>query len=342
MRQFLFPFVAYSSMKAFLFISLQLISAHSYSQSNVSIPAAQAAQLFLQSLSISQKITAQIPYSDSTRKTWSNLPYEQYTRRGLWTHDMNDTQKIKLHALLRTVLSAQGYQKIMTIIQFDDQAHQRLEKAQNPIASRYGSDHYWITLFGEPSISQNWAFQFEGHHISLNFTFSQNGISCTPMFIGINPALTTTGPYAGQYHLSEENEYGKQFFNSLSPEQKKQCILDTLPTNIDVLANLKRKTSLESKTTLTPLNNNQIETQTNIIKAWVENLHPSLAQQQLTRIQTNSSNFDFFWLGTTDPNALHYYRLQSNTTIIECTNRDQGLYHLHTLWRDVFNDFGGD
>ena len=196
-------------------------------------PSIAAANAFLQSLLPAQKASAQLRFDDTTRTRWSNLPMEQCSRRGIWLNDLTDAQKIQLHALLRSVLSVQGYQKILFIIQYDEDTKQRLSVAQNPIASRYGQEKYWITIFGDPDAHKTWGWKFEGHHISLNFTHAPSGVTGTPMFIGINPAMTTTGAFAGRYLLQDENELGKQLFAALSPALQQQATLGPISATAD-------------------------------------------------------------------------------------------------------------
>jgi hypothetical protein len=76
-----------------------------------------------------------------------------------------------------------------------------------------------------------------------------------------------------------------------------------------------------------------------IIKAWVENLTPSLAQEKLKRVMANKNNLIFSWQGSFNTNELHYYSLKTDTFIIEFSNRDGGMQHYHTIWRDISEDF---
>lgn len=306
-------------------------------------PTVQAAQALLHSLSDQQKAKANLPFSDSSRTRWSNFPMEQVTRKGLWFKDLTDTQKIHVHTLLRTVLSVEGYQKVLFIMQYDEDIRTRLTAANSPISHRYGHEKYWITVFGTPTLSGTWGWKFEGHHISLNFTHSPSGVSCTPLFVGINPALTLTGPFAGRYLLQPEHELGKQLFSALSPALRQRATIGPHPTNADPLAQKGNESFIAEKTGIGwhDLNKSQQALVWDILANWVNVFTPALQHEKMTVLRAQASRLRFAWMGTDDPNALHYYRIWSPSFTLELTNRDGGLQHLHTLFRILPEDFGG-
>lgn len=323
-------------LNVFLIFS-QVPAQPSYDQT----PSVKAANDFLTTLTTSQEKIAHLSFNDSSRVHWDNLPFELVTRKGIQIKDLVDSQRIIVHRLLRTVLSQQGYQKIMFIIQYDEATRERLKGSNNPIFSRYGNLNYWITIYGDPEEGQTWSWKFEGHHISLNFTYSPGGVTCTPMFTGINPALTMTGPYAGFNIMFEENDFGNQLFNSLSPELKQKALLGELPADADVMTRTGKEAHLTDKLGLSYLDMNpqQQVLVENIIKSWVENLNPALAQEKMRLILAHKQDLYFTWKGTFNSNELHYYSLHNANFIIEFTNRDGGIGHYHSLWRDTSEDF---
>jgi hypothetical protein len=306
-----------------------------------STPSLNAANAVLKTLNSSQKTVANLPFQDTSRVKWSNLPFESTERKGIQLKDLTDTQRLAIHSLLRTVLSQQGYQKFLFIIQYDEGTHERLTKAKSPIAQRYGNQNYWFTIFGEPNKDKIWAWKFEGHHISLNITYSPRGVTCTPMFVGINPALVTTGPYAGSHLMFEENDFGNQLFNSLSDDLKKKAITCTLPQTADVMTQTGKEAHMKDKkgVSFKEMTMKQQLLVENIIRAWVENLAPALAQEKMKKILAHKNDLFFTWQGTNNVNDLHYYSIKTDNFIIEYTNRDQGIYHYHTMWRDLMEDF---
>ena len=311
---------------------------------------------FLTSLTPEQTKIAELKFSDSSRLKWSNLPMEETTRQGIQFKDLTDIQKIKVHEILRNVLSAQGYQKTLFIMQYDEELHLRMVAANNPLARKYGQNNYWVTVFSDYGTNKNpksdWGLKFEGHHVSINLIFSSEGevTSCTPLFTGVNPAFSATGLNAGKYILADENEFGKELFSSLSPIlQKKAIISAELPRDADTRMELNKNIKAESWilennvnnipsaisfVNYTEMDNAQQVLVKKIIRSWVDNFNEKIAAEKIQKIYKNLNKIKFSWMGASDVEQLHYYRLQSPDFIIEFTNRDQGLYHFHSLWRE--------
>jgi hypothetical protein len=50
----------------------------------------------------------------------------------------------------------------------------------------------------------------------------------------------------------------------------------------------------------------------------------------------------FAWAGGLQPGQPHYYRVHGPTLLIEYDNTQNGANHIHTVYRDLERDFGGD
>lgn len=50
----------------------------------------------------------------------------------------------------------------------------------------------------------------------------------------------------------------------------------------------------------------------------------------------------FLWAGGLETGDPHYYRIQGRSLLIEYDNAQRGGNHVHTVWRDLDRDFGGD
>jgi hypothetical protein len=55
------------------------------------------------------------------------------------------------------------------------------------------------------------------------------------------------------------------------------------------------------------------------------------------------NNLRFLWAGSQQPDGKpYYYRVQGPTIIIEFDNSQGNANHIHSVVRDLKNDFGGD
>ncbi|MBC7757935.1 MAG: DUF3500 domain-containing protein, partial [Phormidesmis sp. FL-bin-119] len=50
----------------------------------------------------------------------------------------------------------------------------------------------------------------------------------------------------------------------------------------------------------------------------------------------------FSWAGSLKPGSGHYYRIQGGALLIEYDNTQNNANHVHTVVRDLSNDFGED
>jgi hypothetical protein len=50
----------------------------------------------------------------------------------------------------------------------------------------------------------------------------------------------------------------------------------------------------------------------------------------------------FAWAGSVEPGEPHYYRIQGDRLLAEYDNTQRDVNHVHTVWRDLDADFGGD
>ena len=144
-----------------------------------------------------------LPVDDPARRDWSYWPRE---RAGLKIDLMHAKHRALLQELLWTALSAGGYHKVLNIMQ--------LEYVLQPASTTgfpRGIEEYTITLFGEPSATQPWAWRFEGHHVSLNVSIVPGvGVSVTPTFLGADPAEVAVGPLAGVRVMRAEEDLGRE------------------------------------------------------------------------------------------------------------------------------------
>ena len=90
------------------------------------------------------------------------------------------------------------------------------------------------------------------------------------------------------------------------------------------------------------LEDSQKEILESLLKAYLDRLPDHLADAQLQNIRKDFDNLFFCWAGKKEKYQPHYYRIQGKQIFVEYDNTQRGANHIHTVWRDLENDFAGD
>ena len=308
-----------------------------YSRMHTPAIMAETAKAFLASLDPEQRARATFQFQDEERFDWHYIPKE---RKGLPLKDMNSAQKHLAHALLAAGLSQRGYIKAVSIMSLDE-ILRVLENGTGPVRD---PDRYFFSVFGEPSETGIWGYRVEGHHVSQNFTIVNGKVLAAPTFFGANPAEVREGPRKGLRVLAREEDLGRAFVQSLTPEQKKTAIVSADAPG-EILTGPMRKAALQGQPSgiaASKLDSKQRETLQNLLDEYCNNLPEEVAQVREEQIKKAGGNLYFAWAGGEQVGQPHYYRIQSAAFLIEYDDTQNGANHIHTVWRDFDGDFGLD
>lgn len=300
---------------------------------------ATAAQAWLQTLGDDLRKKGRRPFDDAERRNWHFVPK---ARKGVALKEMDAAQRLAAHALLRSALSEQGYLKATAVMS--------LEKVLRAMAERRGgkAEHrdeelYWFLVYGDPGSKAPWAWRVEGHHLSLNFTCVAGEIlAWSPSFLGTNPATVPEGTRSGLRVLGPEEDLGVQLFTALTAEQKRQALISEHPPR-DIILGPGRKASFDTpqgvlSSTFTPA---QKTIRDRLLRVLLGNQRRDAQRNEMLRsMQSDSVRFAF--AGNPKPGKPRYWRLHGQALIIELDNVQNGANHVHLVWRDPRNDFGGD
>ena len=301
-----------------------------------------AANQFLNSLSKEQQLATQFPFESEERYNYHFVPFE---RKGITFNDMNDAQKKAALFLLKTCLSEETYSKVAKI--------RELEILLKELEKRKPEDHfrdpnnYHFSIFGIPATNTTWGWRYEGHHQSFNFSFTKGiMVSGTPGFMGSNPGMILEGPRKGEQVLKEETEMGFQLLQSLNADQQKLAVYDTTAPP-DILSFDKKRIEIYSGAGIRydQLQATQQQLMLKLINLYVHRFTKLFAEDMLKDIQAAGlANLRFCWAGkkTFGPGNPNYYRVQGTTLLIEYDNTQNNSNHVHSVVRDLKNDFGGD
>jgi len=101
-------------------------------------------------------------------------------------------------------------------------------------------------------------------------------------------------------------------------------------------------TSVPKGIPTTALNAGEMELLRELISCYVNRLPDDLADRQAALVTQEFEKLSFVWAGSGNKGEPHYYRIQGERLFIEYDNTQRGGNHIHAVWRDLANDFGGD
>ncbi|MFN0008197.1 MAG: DUF3500 domain-containing protein [Planctomycetota bacterium] len=300
----------------------------------------QAAQRFLATLDPAQRDRATAPFEAAERRAWDFVPKE---RPGVRLGDLDTRQRAALHELLDTTLSSQGHLKVEGIVRLEDVLFE-LESKPGAPASHRDPGLYAFRVFGTPGIGP-WAWKFEGHHVSLNFTSTETRPTrTTPFFLGVNPARVPAGKYAGARVLVIEEDLGREIELALDEEQRASSRLaGATPRDVILAPGVDRGFERVEGVRVGDLRAEQRELVTRLLDEFAQNLAPDLCAQARQRFAEDGIDaLRFGWNGGTRVGEAHYWRIVGSKFAIEYADVDGGSNHFHCVWRDFERDFGAD
>tara|TARA_R110002049_G_scaffold155109_2_gene319949 strand:+ start:9293 stop:10306 length:1014 start_codon:yes stop_codon:yes gene_type:complete len=294
---------------------------------------------FIQSLDKEQRALALFSIADTTKNTWHFIPGATFPRAGIKLSDLNTKQKELFSILLQEYLSASGYDKAMRIIALENVL---VEMGGDP--TYRDPEIYFIAFYGDPEKDSVWAWSFEGHHLSLNFSNVANKIAIAPRFMGANPGTVNVGKLKGERVLKNEEDIALELINSFTATQKTKAIFQEKAFPEIVTSNASEVKPLqEVGIPISELNAAQQGLLQTLIDEYLSSMPVDLAKQRIDKIKQESyDEIRFGWAGSTTLNNPHYYRVQGKSFLIEFDNTQNNANHIHTIRRDFDGDFGRD
>jgi len=306
-----------------------------------------AALAFIDTLDAEQQRRVAFAVDDLEWRRWANVHIS--TRQGVGFLEFNPAQTEAAFKLIAAGLSARGFQTARDIMRLEGHLSDLMDNTVE-----YGEKRYWLTIMGEPSTTQPWGWQLDGHHLIINFFVLGDQVVMTPVFLGSEPPRADSGRYAGVSILDAELSAGLEFINTLDDAQRAQAILAH-----DKVANNNRG-ELFSDNAVVPyeglrlnsLNDQQKQLAVNLIGLYIGHMRDEHARIKMTDIIKHWDRTYFAWVGATDADAVFYYRIHSPVVMIEYDHQTPIALdgpalptrnHVHTTIRTPNgNDYGKD
>ncbi len=322
-------------------------------------PATTEAELISSMVAAAKELTVVLPpeelkaasftFGGKEQKFWHYIPtallsdssavgnaYKPYGRFGVPVEKMSPEAIVKLHRLLRTSLSNDGYQRYAQIMRVEGPPEPLLNTKtlnRSPTTSPGGGQgYYFFSLFG--AIGEgDWGWRFEGHHFSLSMEVSGGHVRFSPVMVGYNPWP----------QVPTANLEAVTLFNALSKEQQAAAQLvkvspdDGIPKDIDrspkaapVVGVLLGKLSTEGQYAFNRL-----------IDEFIGTFPDAVVGELRKKLQAESEKTSIAWYGTFDHAKPYFVRLQGPTFLIQVRHNGleaTGAIHGHLSFHDL--EFG--
>jgi hypothetical protein len=298
-----------------------------------------AAKTFLDSLDAKLRAKAALDFNSKKKADWSNLPITIVPRNGVRMGELSKTQRDAAMGLLAAVLSKEGYQKAIDIMNADQElVTGKGGKGGKGGKAMFGNDQFFLAIFGTPSATDPWMVQFGGHHLGINVTVVANSFVLTPSHTGTQPEVFTRDGKKVR-PLGGENDKAFKLLAALDEKQKTQAIVSAKPGNLILGPGKDGKTIKPQGLKGSALTEAQHAMLLDVISEWVNIVPGDSAAPRMAEIKTTLADTYFAWMGPTTPGSAVYYRIQGPTLVIEYAPQG-GTNHIHTVIRDPTNDYG--
>lgn len=315
-------------------------------------PITEAAQNFLASLTKSQLQRATFPVDDREWRKWSNVDNGIYVRQGVSLKEMSSSQREAAFSLMGSSLSAKGMKLSRDIMKTDQTL-----KELNSNSDSYDEQLYFLTIMGTPSMTEPWGWQFEGHHLIINFFVLGDQVVMTPVFMGGEPIQTLSGKYKGNLILQDEQNAGLSLALSLTDEQRDEVLISSKKTknNMVASANMDNLVLDYQGLSASKMTSDQKNELLGLIGIYVGNMRESYAKVKMNDVEKHLDETYFSWIGDMSYHGVFYYRIHGPTVLIEFDHQEPiGVpgpnnpggatrNHIHTIVRTPNgNDYGKD
>ncbi|MEM6363619.1 MAG: DUF3500 domain-containing protein [Planctomycetota bacterium] len=293
---------------------------------------AAAVQAFMASLDQSQRAKVLEELKSDERTRWTNLP-QRSGNGGLALGKCNEKQMMAFCDLMATLLSDEGYRKICNVMLADDQL---LDGGQP--RPGFGTEDFFVVLFGEPSPTEPWGFQLDGHHLGLNLSVYGNDITLAPSHTGAQPVVFKIDDQEIR-PLAGENDLAFELVGSFTQTQKQIAILSDRRGNL-VAGPGKDQIPQLGGLSCDGFSESQMKLLEQLIFEWVGILPPEQAESRMQALKREIPKMRFGWRGRTRNGSAIYYSIQGPTLLIEYAAQDRRANHIHTIYRDPTNAYG--
>lgn len=319
----------------------------------------------LSSLSADQQARIGFAMDDPRRLDWDFVPKPDRNGVPLWELDKH--QRTLAHVLLKSGLSMRGYTQALQIMAMENILRElEVGRMGIGVGDFRHADGFFLSFYGRPALEDTWGWRLLGHHLSISYTIiGQRYLCVTPSNMGSQPA--EAGVLRPLHH---EEELAFELLHSLGPEQREMAVIHDVapadfatrqvphlgqveyPDHYDLGLPFYRISDADREAlkfvrdepagiAASMLDENQAKLLLAVVGCYIGRVPEELAQGYTDRLTGHGlHNLHFAWAGGDRVRTPHYYRIQGPDTLIEFNNALDNGNHIHSVWRDLDDDFG--
>ena len=258
---------------------------------------------------------------------------------------MTAAQREAALAIADASMSARGAAEVRGIIALEPVLG-RLERQAGKDGIKRDSGLYWLAGFGDPGEATPWSWRIGGHHIAVHATIADGRvIGSAPSFLGANPATVPDGPDAGRRTIDGEEALARAVLAELSPSQRRIAIVDPVapPEILSGAGRLADLREVPSGIRYDQLGTGQRAGLERLIRHYLDRSTAPVADADWEQVRAmDLAALTFAWAGSDLPGRGHYYAVRGPGLLIEYDNTQNGANHIHSVRRDLANDWGED
>jgi hypothetical protein len=307
----------------------------------------EAADAFLASLTPGQRAKTLFAVDTDQWRKWSNI-HPTLLRHGMPLFEMNDEQRDCAFALLRESLSQRGFEEALDIMHLNETVLELTARLDE-----YGEDLYWLSIMGAPSATAPWGWQWDGHHLIINYFVLGDQVVATPTFLGAEPVHAKSGKYAGLRVFKGDEDRGLALFRTLSEAQRTKTVVAPETSGEDFTTAFRDNLELNyAGIRFSELSTAQHDLLLQLIDYHVGRMRTGHAQVKINEVKRHLNDTYFCWMGGGDEGGVFYYRVQSPVIIVEFDHQRGIAFrehtkpykdHIHVIVRTPNgNDYGKD
>lgn len=288
--------------------------------------------------------------SDNWRR-WCNI-HRFLMRHGVLLDDLDDLKRARVLELVASVLSPSGVAAVRGVMQLNETIQEISGRVDDEGFPEFGEWMYWISVMGEPSRTEPWGWQLDGHHLNVNFLMLNDQIVVTPFFVGSEPLVAESGKYEGVRVLEMEERVALDLVHALDAGQLRRAVVSpTMPPGLFTGA-FSDNTVLDYEgIRYDELTDAQRSLLVSLIRVYVDRLSPDIAATKMREVEAHLDETFFSWMGETTDESVFYYRVHSPVILLEFDHEPGIVFmgdapmksHVHTMMRTPNgNDYGTD